>query len=281
MQRANNTITLLILFFTSYFGLSAAAVAFPAHNPVPGGIATLAIAPVNAPRPIVYYQGNRVTTVPYENEWVALVGISLNSSAGTHQISITNPSTQKSFDAPFQVRDKKYRLQRLNIHNKNKVNPNKKSTQRIVRELAVQKRLKTQFSERQAALDFIQPIRGRNSGRFGLRRTINGQKRNPHSGMDIAAPTGTPVKATANGQVIHTDNFFFSGNVVYVDHGSGIISMYAHLNQINVHSGQWLRQGDILGHVGSTGRATGPHLHWSVYLNGQAIDPSLFIPKSN
>lgn len=281
MQRAINTTKLLILFFISYFGLSAGIMAFPAHNPVPGGIAMLAIAPTSAPRPLVHYEGNRVTVAPYANDWVALVGISLGAKTGTHRISITNPSTQYSFDAPFQVTSKKYRLQRLTIRNKNKVNPNKKSTQRIVRELAIQKRLKNRFSEREAQLNFTQPVRGRNSGRFGLRRIINGQKRNPHSGMDIAAPKGTPIKAPAAGEVIHTDNFFFTGNVVYVDHGSGVISMYAHLSRINVRVGQWLQRGDILGHVGSTGRATGPHLHWSVYLNAQVIDPSLLTQKRN
>lgn len=281
MQEANNTAARLILFLISYFGLSAGLMAFPSHNPVPGGIAMLTIAPTSAPQPLVHYENNRVTIAPYENEWVAVIGISLDARAGTHQISITNPATQKSFGVPFQVKNKKYRTQRLTIRNKNKVNPNKKSTQRIIRELAVQKNLKTRFSERQAQLNFIQPIRGRNSGRFGLRRIINGQKRNPHSGMDIAAPKGTPVKAAASGQVIHTGNFFFSGNVVYVDHGSGVISMYAHLSRINVRAGQWLKQGEILGRVGSTGRATGPHLHWSVYLNGQVIDPALLTQKRN
>lgn len=277
MQRA----ILFILFFFAYFGLQTKVLAFPAHQPVPGGIATLTIAPTSAPRPIVYYQSNRVAVAPYNNEWVAIVGIPLDADAGTHKISITNPSTQKTFHAPFQVNNKNYRLQRLTIHNKNKVNPNRKSTKRIVRELTIQNKLKTQFSDQPANLDFIQPIRGRNSGRFGLRRIINGQKRNPHSGMDIAAPTGTPIKATAAGRVIYTGNFFFTGNVVYVDHGSGIISLYAHLSQINVKANQWLKRGQILGNVGSTGRVTGPHLHWSVYLNGQVIDPALFIPKRN
>jgi murein DD-endopeptidase MepM/ murein hydrolase activator NlpD len=95
--------------------------------------------------------------------------------------------------------------------------------------------------------------------------------------MDIAAAAGTPVKVTASGWVLHTDNFFFSGNVVYVDHGSGVISMYAHLSKIQVKAGDTVQQGDIIGEVGSTGRATGPHLHWSVYLNGEAVDPSLFL----
>ena len=221
----------ILLLFTQTF-LTSTATAFPSHHPVQGGIALLAIAPATAIRPIVHYQENRVTVAPLDNEWVALVGIPLDAHTGKHFISITNPATQHRFDAPFQVQHKHYKLQRLTIRNKNKVNPNEKSTQRIIRELAVQKRLKTHFSEQTAKLDFITPVSGRDSGRFGLRRMINGQKRNPHSGMDIAAKNGTPIKATADGVVLHTDNFFFSGNVVYVDHGSGVISLYAHLSKI-------------------------------------------------
>lgn len=281
MYRTLNTLALLTLFFLGCFGLNATAIAFPSHTPVPGGVATLSIAPDSAPRPVVHYQDERVTVAPYDKKWVAIIGIPLDARAGQHAISITNPTTQKTFEAPFEVSSKRYRLQRLTIRNKNKVNPNRKSTQRILRELKIQNKLKNRYSERAASLNFMQPVRGRNTGRFGLRRIINGQKRNPHSGMDIAAPTGTPVKATAAGQVIHTDDFFFTGKVVYLDHGSGVISLYAHLSRINVKPGQWLKRGEILGRVGSTGRATGPHLHWSIYLNGQAVDPHLFIPKRN
>ena len=143
--------------------------------------------------------------------------------------------------------------------------------------MALQKRLTKQYTGEVLSTEFIRPVAGRDSGRFGLRRILNGQQRQPHSGMDIAAATGTPVKVVAPGRVIYTGNLFFSGNVVYVDHGGGLISMYAHLNQIKVKNGEVLGQGDYLGAVGSTGRATGSHLHWSVYLNGTAINPALFL----
>ena len=95
--------------------------------------------------------------------------------------------------------------------------------------------------------------------------------------MEIAAPSGTAIKAPANGKVVLTGDFFFNGNVVYMDHGQGLISMFCHLNEINVKNGDLLNKGDVLGKVGATGRVTGPHLHWSVSLNNARIDPMLLL----
>ncbi len=116
------------------------------------------------------------------------------------------------------------------------------------------------------------------TGSFGRRRIFNGQSRRPHSGMDIAANEGVPVAAPTNGTVIELGDFFFSGNLVYIDHGQGMISMFAHLSEIDVELGQQIEKGQIIGKVGATGRVTGPHLHWSLGLNGSWVDPSLFLP---
>lgn len=254
------------LFFTSQ------TFAFPHANPVPGGIALIPLGALSDTPPIAQYEGQRVTVAPLEQQWIALVGIPLDTQEGTHQLQLSG-----SKPIAFDVAPKQYRTQRITIRDRNKVDPDDESSERIIRELAIQKRLKTQYSSTNANVDFIKPVPGQDTGRFGLRRIMNGQSRNPHSGMDIAAAAGTPVQATAAGRVLHTDDFFFSGNVVYVDHGAGVISMYAHLSKINVNIGDEVRQGDIIGEVGSTGRATGPHLHWSVYLNGTAVDPALFL----
>lgn len=251
---------------------SANVLAFPRENPVPGGIVEIPLAPLSDKTPIVQYAGNRVTVVPLASQWVALVGIPLDAEAGTQQLSTSTGET-----IPFQIQAKQYKTQHITIKDKNKVDPDDESSQRIGREQAVQRQVKTRFSEGEAQLDFIKPVPGVDTGRFGLKRFINNQPRNPHSGMDIAAASGTPVKVTTAGRVLHTDDFFFSGNTVYVDHGAGVISMYAHLSEIDVQPGDVVQQGDIIGKVGSTGRATGPHLHWSVYLNGEAVDPALFL----
>jgi murein DD-endopeptidase MepM/ murein hydrolase activator NlpD len=124
---------------------------------------------------------------------------------------------------------------------------------------------------------FSVPVHGRLSSRFGLRRFFNGQPRNPHSGVDLAAPAGTPVKAPASARVIDTGEYYYNGKTVFLDHGQGLLSAYFHLSQTKVRPGQQLRRGEVIGTVGATGRATGPHLHWSVYLNGAQVDPALFV----
>jgi murein DD-endopeptidase MepM/ murein hydrolase activator NlpD len=124
---------------------------------------------------------------------------------------------------------------------------------------------------------FIKPVSGVTSSPFGHRRILNDQPRSPHSGLDIAASTGTPVAAPAPGTVTITGEFYFNGNTVFLDHGQGLITMYCHLSEIKVTEGTQIERGEILGLVGATGRVTGPHLHWSVSLNGHRVDPELAI----
>ena len=121
------------------------------------------------------------------------------------------------------------------------------------------------------------PTPGPRSSSFGLRRVFNGQARNPHSGMDIAAPTGTPIVAPLPARVIDVGDYFFNGNTVWLDHGGGLLSMVCHLSATTARMGDVLQTGDPVGAVGATGRVTGPHLHWGVMLNRTMVDPALFI----
>jgi murein DD-endopeptidase MepM/ murein hydrolase activator NlpD len=274
-----NKISLFLVFLISTLTTLPAS-AFPRNDLKPGGVAVLAVAPSNSVKPKVIYQKKPVAVIKGKQNWLAVIGIPLSAKIGRHSVSVSQ-AAKKSIVKTFSVKRYPYRTQRLTIKNKNKVNPNKKSTKRIEREFFLKKKLRKTYTASAPHFNFIRPTTGRDSGRFGLRRILNKQKRNPHSGMDIAAPQGRSVKATESGRVLFAGDLFFTGNVVYLDHGNGLLSLYAHLSKINVKKGQQVKRGQIIGKVGKTGRVTGAHLHWSVYLNGNAVDPSLFLAPKN
>ncbi len=280
MKKRLATLPAFVLFSSLLFIniFANVAFAFPKNDLKPGGVAILPVANSAQREPKVFDENkNQVAVIHGKSNWLAIVGISLDARPGLHYISIrtANGKTRKK---GFRVHQHKYRTQRLTIRNKNKVNPNKKSMKRILREMKLKKRLIKTYSNSEPSLSFIKPVAGRDSGRFGARRIFNKQKRKPHSGMDIASPAGRSIHAASRGKVLYTGNLFFTGKVVYIDHGEGLISLYAHMSKINVKKGQTIKQGQTIGRVGMTGRVTGPHLHWSVYLNGNAVDPALFLP---
>jgi murein DD-endopeptidase MepM/ murein hydrolase activator NlpD len=263
---------LLLIFF------STSATALPEQSLVPGGIALLGL-PDYQQGTVIRFDGKRVAVFPYEDTWFAMAGIPLNSKPGDHQFSIEHHNGI-TLNTRISVIEKIYKEQHLTIENKRKVNPNKKDLKRIAMERPRKRKAKSTRTDTIPDVDFVWPVSGRISSIFGLRRFFNEQERSPHNGLDIAAIEGTPVKAAAKGTVIDAGEFFFSGNMIYIDHGQGIISLYAHLSRIDVKAGDVVNTGDIIGAVGQTGRVTGAHLHFAVIANQTLIDPVNMLPKN-
>lgn len=248
------------------------------HRPVPGGIAVLPLAERGVV-PTATYQGHAVLVVPNGDAggYLAIVGIGQKTKLGQHTLTVNYGGTQELVN--FEVGAKKYREQHIKLSSNRHVNPSQADLDRYKREAAEQTAAYKAFRDAipsNVVLD--RPVEGgRYSSPFGLRRFFNGEERNPHAGLDIAVPQGTPVKASADGVVTITGDYFFNGKTVFVDHGQGLISMYCHLSEIDVVKGQRVRRGEVIAKVGSTGRSTGPHLHWTVSLNNQRVDPAIFV----
>ena len=252
--------------------------ALPRESRVPGGIAILDLGAGQEPPGAVIFNDHRAPVLRMAEGWVALVGIPLEAAPGPNAALLRSASGAPDRKIAFEVAPKKYDEQRLKVAEKRHVDPSTEDLERIARERtridAALGHYSTEFTP-QFALQ--PPVSGRRSSSFGLRRFFNDQPRNPHTGMDIAAPTGTPILSPAPGRVLDTGDFFFNGNTVFVDHGLGVVTIYCHLHRIDVQPGDEVATGTPLGQVGSTGRVTGPHLHWGVAVNRALVDPALFL----
>ncbi len=206
-------------------------------------------------------------------EWVAIVGIPLKVEPGNMTLQVG------AQEKTIEVGTHAYREQRLTIKNKSQVNPDQKQLDRIFGERKIIDAALNNF--RDVTIDGVSlssPVAGPRSSSFGSRRFFNDQPRSPHSGMDIAATTGTPIIAPRSGIIAATGEYFFNGNTVIIDHGQGFVTMYCHLSEVAVEEGEAVSSGEIIGLVGATGRVTGAHLHLGTYLNGAAVDPAIFLP---
>jgi murein DD-endopeptidase MepM/ murein hydrolase activator NlpD len=271
-SKLQSRIFLPLMLFAS---LAVGAAELPKESRVPGGVAFVPV-PGSDIAPTVIFNTHRVAVIRRDEQWVAVVGIPLAEKPGELKLKVSTPSGTS--EVPFRITDKSYRTQNLTIKNQRQVDPNPDDLKRISGET---KRSDTALSKFTATdtptLQLISPVEGVRSDSYGSRRVFNGQPRSPHSGMDIAAAKGTPIRSPASGTVVEAGEFFFNGNTLYIDHGDGLVTMYCHLDTIKVKLGDRVNQGDLIGTVGATGRVTGPHLHWGVALNRAMVDPALFI----
>jgi biotin carboxyl carrier protein len=257
-----------------------APVVLPRESRVPGGVAILDLGEGETAPGTVVFNGYRTPVLRTPDGWVALVGIPLDVEPGPQVASWQPTASEEPRPLEFSVGAKQYAEQRLKVANRRHVDPSKEDLERIAEERKrIDAALGTFTAEREPVFALQAPVAGRRSSSFGLRRYFNDQPRNPHSGMDIAAATGTPVRSPAPGRVVEAGDFFFNGNTVFVDHGQGLVTMYCHLSRIDVKPGDEVETGSVLGLVGATGRVTGPHLHWGVALNRALVDPALFLPE--
>ena len=255
---------------------AAGPASLPSENAVPGGVKILRLDSTGPSLPYVDADGHRALALPDGSAWVAVIGIPLSAPLGLRQVIVHGTNGRQVIE--YSVGSKQYASQSLKVAPR-QVDLSAADLARVNQEKVRIDHALSQWSEPPPeSLRMPQPVPGPRSSSFGSRRIFNGQARNPHSGMDIAAPGGTPVLAPIAGTVVDTGEYFFNGNTVFVDHGRGLISMYCHLSAVDVKPGQRLAAGTRIGAVGMTGRATGPHLHWGLSLNRAWVDPALFLP---
>jgi murein DD-endopeptidase MepM/ murein hydrolase activator NlpD len=241
----------------------------------PGGIAFLELGPADGEPPVVEFDGKRVLVMNDGGQWRAAVGVPLAAAPGRASITFESGITMK-----FDVVEHAYAEEHLQVA-KSYVSLSEEDLARYHRERGVIDAALNNWRDiPMTGVVLDSPVEGPRSSSFGKRRFFNDEPRNPHTGMDIAVPEGTPIQAPRGGVVTETGDFYFNGNTVFIDHGQGFVTMYCHLSDIGVDKGQEVSAGDVIGRVGKTGRVTGAHLHFGAYLNGNAVDPALLIVES-
>lgn len=285
------------LFFAGSAALAAPSLVLDAPESVARGDAFPALAASDVPTKTFLFrwlgktyearaeQVSINTTAGAANRWqaVMLLPVPLEEKEAARDLAV---STGSGKDAPLTARrialfDKARPVQKLNV-DKKYVDPPADEMARIKadREL-VRQALAQRLPERLWVLPFVRPVPGDVSSLYGLKRVFNGQPRGVHKGLDLRGPQGQPVLACADGQVALTGNLYFSGNVVYINHGEGVFTAYLHLSEILVQNGERVRKGQVVGLVGATGRVTGPHLHLSLLVQGESVDPQPFLTTAN
>ena len=266
-----------LILVTLCFGISATAL--HAASPPQSAHGTIALVPLE--------NSANVASVTFLEKPqlisgdIAIVAIPLFMETGEQEVQV-NYSDGTFRDVTIKVLERDYPEERITVIDQEHVSPSATNLERI-REEAAQMRAAYELLTPHPTnlLPIVQPVEGRNSGVFGSRRFFNDEPRNPHSGIDWAAPTGTPIKNPTGGTVAVVGDFFFNGKTILIDHGGGFVSMMCHMSETLVEEGQRIERGEIIGKIGTTGRSTGPHLHWTISLSGVRTDPAVFMSMLN
>lgn len=217
-----------------------------------------------------------VFTKKEKNDWLVLIPISLYK--GAKSLRFTSETSSMYQLHLINIKPSNYEEQHINVNNKEFVHASKKTLKRIEKESELKKQAYARFTRIYIdKLKMIKPLESALRHDFGRRRFFNEVPKNPHAGIDLSGKKGDKIKAPLSGSVIILKDLFYNGNLILLDHGQGLITAYSHLSKFLKEDGDWVKQGEYIGEVGSTGRATGPHLHWSVYLGGEPVNPDLFL----
>lgn len=227
------------------------------------------------PKADVFVNGVEIT--PRKDGWFA-VGIGRND---TGDLTFTVEKRGEKLEKTFAIQPREWNIQRIDGLPENKVNPSPEESARLEKEFAVTADARAEKVKMQLPLCFQMPAEGRISSVYGSQRILNGEEKTPHNALDIAAATGTPVFAPADAKVtLAYDEMFLTGKTVMLAHGQDVTTSYSHLSKLDVKTGDKVKKGQKIGEIGSTGRATGPHLHWVVSWRDKRVDPAVFIENS-
>ena len=275
----NKFVTLFLVVITSCANLSSPNTAincsFPEDNSYAGGLINISI----SSNEIALEDKLRIEDLKFsicrsdKLNVVILAPVPLSFTKKEVKLTLSD-----QLIAVIDLKDKFYRESRIEIKNQDFVSPPRTMQERIRDEYLQLQKAKNTYTQRVLKeFNMDKPLDGITSSEFGVKRYINNEPRNRHIGLDIANKEGTPITAPLDGKIILSDNFFYKGNVIYIDHGGGLVTSYSHLSYKEAKLNKRISKGDILGYVGSTGRVTGPHLHWEVYYLGIPINPEIFL----
>jgi murein DD-endopeptidase MepM/ murein hydrolase activator NlpD len=250
--------------------------------PQQGDFVVVRVAEPDASAVAVWFGGVSVPVAAVRGGWQATFGIDLAAKPGARAVTgeTQKGGQREAWKLAFRLRDAGFPEQRMTLEDDTKVHLAAADVARAERERQDVLAVLRGRTGRAWSGSFVHPLDAKpQGGRFGSRRIINNEPRNPHTGADYGIAAGTPVHAANAGVVVLTADHFFSGNSIFIDHGDGLFTMYFHLEKSYVTRGQPVKKGDIIGTVGATGRASGPHLHFGVNYRGARVNPASLLSQ--